>query len=132
AGGMDPASLGLAATDLANHLACRHLTQLDLAAAQGRLEPPHWRQPGLDAPRERGIEHERAYLVHLESQGLQLTRAGDGEGIGIDWTRRAMQAGAQVIVQAPLGSGRWSGRADVLRRVERPSALGAWSYEALD
>jgi len=28
--GTDPASLGLSATDLANHLACRHLTTLDL------------------------------------------------------------------------------------------------------
>src|SRR5262249_8999776 len=31
-----------------------------------------------------------------------------------------------------LASGRWFGRADLLRRVERPSRLGAWSYEPLD
>ena len=43
-----------------------------------------------------------------------------------------MKAGAPIIVQAALPDGRWSGRADVLRRVETPSALGAWSYEVVD
>ncbi|TMQ72024.1 MAG: hypothetical protein E6K80_03890, partial [Candidatus Eisenbacteria bacterium] len=71
ANGMDPAAIGLAATDLANHLACPHVTTLDRAAAEGRIEPPHWRRPGLDALRERGIEHERAYLDHLEADGLR-------------------------------------------------------------
>src|SRR5262249_9463375 len=28
--------------------------------------------------------------------------------------------------------GRWNGRADILRRVEMPSALGPWSYEVID
>ena len=130
--GTEPGSLGLAATDLANHLACRHLTQLDLAASEGRLEPPRWRRPGLDALRERGMEHERAYLAHLAAQGLQLTRAADGDQAGVEWTRAAMAAGVDVIVQAPLSSGRWSGRADVLLRVERAGAFGAWSYEAVD
>jgi predicted RecB family nuclease len=31
-----------------------------------------------------------------------------------------------------LQVGRWSGRADVLRRVETPSGLGPWSYEVID
>ncbi|MDT9115815.1 hypothetical protein RSW44_25115, partial [Escherichia coli] len=31
-----------------------------------------------------------------------------------------------------LQSGQWSGRADVLRRVETPSNFGAWSYEVTD
>ena len=43
-----------------------------------------------------------------------------------------MRAGAPVIVQGALISGRWSGRADVLRRVETPSVFGAWSYEPVD
>jgi uncharacterized protein len=43
-----------------------------------------------------------------------------------------MREGAQVIVQAPLGNDDFSGIADVLLRVEVPSALGAWSYEPVD
>ena len=37
-----------------------------------------------------------------------------------------------MIAQATLANGRWFGRADVLRRVERPSKLGDWSYEVYD
>ena len=47
-------------------------------------------------------------------------------------TLEAMEAGAAVIVQAAFGDGRWYGRPDVLRQVEAPSALGGWSYEAVD
>ena len=44
----------------------------------------------------------------------------------------AMQKGVDVIVQPTLSNGRWFGRADVLRRVERRSGLGPWSYEVHD
>jgi uncharacterized protein len=43
-----------------------------------------------------------------------------------------MAEGAQIIIQAALHHERWSGRADILRRVEKPSVLGAWSYEIID
>ena len=43
-----------------------------------------------------------------------------------------MGEGVAVIVQGALKRGNWSGRADILRRVEKPSGLGAWSYEVLD
>ncbi len=43
-----------------------------------------------------------------------------------------MQSGAPIIFQAALSTPGWFGRADFLRRVPGPSALGAWSYEVLD
>ena len=49
-----------------------------------------------------------------------------------DQLEAAMKKGVDVIVQPPLAYGRWFGRADVLRRVERPSKLGPWSYEVYD
>jgi len=127
-------TLRLSATDLANHLACRHLTSLDVGVADGRWKPPHWYRPEAEVLRARGLEHERAYLAHLEAEGRRITRFADDEGgtTGLERTMAAMRAGAEVIAQATLASGRWLGRADVLLRVERPSALGAWSYEALD
>ena len=43
-----------------------------------------------------------------------------------------MRAGAPIIAQGALQAGRWGGRADILRRIEKPSDLGAWSYEVID
>ncbi len=43
-----------------------------------------------------------------------------------------MRCGVDVIVQGALADGQWYGRPDVMRRVETPSALGAWSYEIAD
>jgi len=127
-------TLRLSATDLANHLACRHLTSLDRGAAEGRWKPPDWFRPEAALLRERGLEHERAYLAHLERQGRRITRLDEAEDGRRDLERTvaAMYAGDEVIAQATLAGGRWLGRADVLLRVERPSGLGAWSYEALD
>ena len=127
--------LRLSATDLANHLACRHLTGLDRGTVEGRWKPPDWYRPEAAILRERGLEHERAYLEHLAARGRVITRPGMGDaddGQGLVWTTAEMFRGADVIVQATLGAGRWSGRADVLLRVDRPSGLGGWSYEALD
>ena len=45
-----------------------------------------------------------------------------------------MRRGTDVIYQGRLedDGGRWSGYPDFLLRVDRPSALGGWSYEVLD
>ncbi len=43
-----------------------------------------------------------------------------------------MRDGVDVIVQASLVDLPWRGFADFLIRVEQPSELGAWSYEAAD
>jgi predicted RecB family nuclease len=126
--------LRLSATDLVGHLNCRHLTVLNRAVAAGTLQKPFLHDPMLEVLRERGARHEAEYVAHLEAQGLAVTRI---EGVGIDAnavaaTLDAMRAGAQIIVQAALKAGRWVGRADVLLRVETPSALGDWSYEPVD
>ena len=58
----------LAATDLSNHLACRHVTTLDLQVARGEKRAPDWAAPDLVVIRERGERHERAYLTYLKEQ----------------------------------------------------------------
>ena len=133
---LEETTFRLSATDLANHLACRHLTGLDRGVVENRWTPPDWFRPEAAVLQERGLEHERAYLAHLESRGLRISRAGEGDGDaelhGQAWTAREMMSGAEVIVQATLAHDRWFGRADVLLRVDRRSNLGSWSYEALD
>src|SRR5205085_3018763 len=88
----------------------------------------------LEVLQERGFQHEQAYLEHLAAEGRDQVRI---EGIGVDdasvaATLEAMRSGADVIVQAALKHGPWAGRADVLLRVDRPSALWNWSYEVVD
>jgi predicted RecB family nuclease len=125
--------LQLSATDLANHLGCAHLSRLDLAVAEGRAERLHRRDPIVDLLTERGREHEAAYLKYLRAAklGVVEVRAAPGTG-SAETTLAAMRDGADVIYQAPLSHARWHGRADFLRKVARPSALGPWSYEVTD
>jgi len=126
----------LSASDLAYHLGCRYLTALDLAAAEGRIDSPMWRDPALAVLQERGFQHEQAYLDRLADAGAGITRLDPDEdetpATAFERTVQAMRRGDDVIVQATLVHGRWLGRADILRRVPRPSALGAWSYEVTD
>ena len=124
----------LAASDLSNHLACAHLTTLDLGVVRQERQEPQWSDPHAVVLRERGFAHEHAYLKLLADSGL-CVRSLDGrnsEREAIDETAIAMKEGVDVIAQAALADGRWFGRADVLRRVEQPSALGGWSYEVYD
>lgn len=123
----------LSASDLANHLGCHHLTQLDLAVLAGTQSPPQWRDPALAALQDRGLELERAYLGHLLAQGLRVAEPGSEADLSsLDRTLAAMREGVDVIYQAALQSGPWQGRVDFLCKVNEPSDLGAWSYEALD
>src|SRR5690606_7437274 len=120
-------------SDLANFLGCRHRTALDLSVAHGLREAPQRFDPALEILRERGLEHERRYAQSLQAEGLSAVDLAEDQGPrAIERTLESMHAGADVILRGALQYGRWFGRPDVLRRVERPSSLGAWSYEAAD
>ena len=43
-----------------------------------------------------------------------------------------MLGGDEVIVQGQLRSGRWFGRPDILRRVDKETNFGDWGYEVHD
>jgi predicted RecB family nuclease len=124
-------SVRLAASDLSDHLDCRHLTTLEYSRALGRIKAPEWTNPDTEVLRQLGMEHERRYLECLTARGLKIEKDETGE-TGFERTAQAMRQGVDVIVQAVLADGRWFGRADVLRRVEIASELGAWSYEVYD
>ncbi len=127
-------NIRLSATDLVNHLACRHLTMLDHEAAAGTRPAPGGWDPSLDLMRERGLAHEQDYIRHLQATGHEVTFIN---GTGLDdstvaATIEAMRAGREVIVQGALSDGKWGGRTDILKRVEVPSGIGSWSYEVID
>jgi uncharacterized protein len=88
---------------------------------------------------EKGDTHEKAYLERHRAAGRTIyevvnrdahtpaeLRAAEAE------TLDAMRRGVEVIYQATFFDGRWRGHADFLLRVERPSLLGAWSYDVAD
>ena len=127
-------SLQLSATDLVGYLNCRHLSGLDRAVADGSLPKPQIWDSSLPILWERGSAHEKAYVERLSQAGLDVIKI-DGVGVAdeaVSETLAAMKHGARVIVQGVLSQPGWSGRIDVLRRVDAPSALGDWSYEAVE
>ncbi|HET7476030.1 MAG TPA: TM0106 family RecB-like putative nuclease [Dermatophilaceae bacterium] len=125
-------------TDLTKHLACPHITTLDLAAARaGRAEGASGPDDALQLVFRKGLEHEAGYLAGLREAGLEVaeiaTRFDDaGRRAAESETLAAMRRGVQVVYQATLYDGQWGGQADFLLRRERPSALGGWSYDIAD
>ena len=45
---------------------------------------------------------------------------------------RALREGVDAVYQATFLDGPWGGRSDFLIRVDKPSALGSWSYEVVE
>lgn len=128
-------TIRLSATDLSNHLACRHLTTLDLHVARGQRQAPDWAAPHLVVIRELGKRHESDYLAHLvQQQQMVIASLADigNEDKAIEETKRLMEQGVEVIAQGALAEGRWFGRPDVLRRVSKRSPKWNWSYEVAD
>src|SRR5713226_3000454 len=102
-------SIRLSATDVANHLSCKHLTTLSLLLAKGSLTAPDWANPDLKVLQQLGLDHEKAYVENLRSKGLSIVDVSQASN-SRDATLAAMRAGVQAIVQANLASGEWLGR----------------------
>ena len=133
-------TLIVSATDLVGFLECDHLVTLELARVAGDIAKPFRDDPQLDLIRRRGYDHERRYIESLTADGRsvremaerELRTPADLERAQAD-TVAAMRDGADVIFQATLFDGRWRGHPDfLLRRDDRPSALGPWSYDVAD
>ncbi len=125
--------LTLAPSDLSGHLACPHLTTLQVAVARGELEKPVFADPHRDLIFAKGNEHEAAYLARLEAEGRTIVRIPtyDDEAFDADEARRltedAIRSGeADVVYQAYLTDGTWRGFADFLERT------AGGTYEPVD
>ena len=129
--------LVLSPTDLTKHVACPHITTLDLqaldssAAALGAKAA----DDALNLVFAKGLAHEADYLQALHDRGLSIIEI---EGFGThreaaeSATVEAMREGVDVVYQATLFDGQWVGHADFLLRTDRPSDLGDWSYDIAD
>jgi uncharacterized protein len=126
--------LVLSAMDLSHFMVCKHLTTLDQSGALRLIRVPDFRDPGLASLQNRGLELEEQYLDKLQGQGLEISLPGDDSDLqkAIARTIEAMRAGVDIIYQASLKLNNWQGRADFLRKINKPSKLGSWSYEVID
>ncbi|MBA3375216.1 MAG: PD-(D/E)XK nuclease family protein [Actinobacteria bacterium] len=125
--------LSLSPSDLANHLACPHLTQLELNVQRKELVRPVLEDAYGSLIREKGRLHERTYLERLEAAGKRVLRMAEYEDADFNSeaarqaTENAIRAGeADVIYQAYLSDRTWRGFADFLER--RPDG----TYEPVD
>jgi uncharacterized protein len=123
------------ATDIASFLACPHTATLDRAESKDELVKPFFKDAAVDLLRKLGLEHEQRYLRELsEKDGLavaQIDVSGSWED-AVAETVQALREGVDAVYQATFLDGRWGGRSDFLVRVNKPSALGSWSYEVVE
>lgn len=131
----------LATSDLTKFVRCEHATFLDHGTKSGVFEPLARRPPSAmtDLIAGKGDEHEHAFVEQLRAAGKKIVTI-DKAPWSRDALRRAeaetleaMHGGSDYIYQAAFFDGAWSGYADLLVRVDRPSPiLGAHSYEVMD
>ncbi|HUC14411.1 MAG TPA: hypothetical protein VMS00_08155 [Acidimicrobiales bacterium] len=98
----DDAGLVLSPTDLIKHLACRHLTTLDLQAMRGEISPPHQVDEALELIFRLGLSHEKAYLDRLKEAGRTVVEIPESTDLvsRVQLTNDALHAGAEIIYQA--------------------------------
>ena len=78
---------------------------------------------------ETGLEHETVLIQHLKASGRSVAELrGRQEEDDYAATLAAMRSGVDFIWQASLRNSEMRGAADLLERIDTPSALGAWSY----
>ena len=122
-----------AASDLNGFLGCRHSTFLDLKDLEERL-PRAEDDAQAKLVQDRGHEHEADYLDYLKKAGLSVVEVSEDGDLEdrVVVTTEVMKDGPDIVYQATLKNGVWHGFADFLKRVDHPSRLGPFSYEAVD
>ncbi|WP_347268600.1 TM0106 family RecB-like putative nuclease [Paracoccus sp. (in: a-proteobacteria)] len=122
----------LSASDLMRFMGCTHATTLDLLRLHGHGPAPRTDSADTALLQKHGDVHEAAHLTGLQAtrEVVEIERGNLAENAAA--TREALASGAEVIFQGAFLSGNWGGWSDFLERVERPSALGDFSYEVAD
>jgi predicted RecB family nuclease len=122
------------ASDLVNFLDCEYITALDLVD----LETPLPRTEDDDEAilfQTKGLAHEAFYRDNLRQRASSFVDIA-AEKLAVDAalnaTLDAMRSGVEIIYQAVLADECFIGHADFLRRVNKLSDLGNFSYEVVD
>ncbi|MEA1896407.1 MAG: TM0106 family RecB-like putative nuclease, partial [Bacteroidota bacterium] len=123
------------ASDLVNYLQCPSVTAYDIQ----NLEFPLQKTPDdeyVKILQQKGFEHENAYLNELSQSFPDVidiaSLSKNSNEAARKNTHKALKNGADIIFQAFLSDEDRIGHIDFLRKVDKPSALGAHSYEIID
>lgn len=125
----------LSASDLMRFTGCRHATTLDLRYMEHGDIAPAADGDEAELLQRQGDEHEFSHLAKLRAAGhsvIEIPKDDRSLERSVALTEVALRAGPDVVFQGALLGGAWGGYSDFLERVERPSALGAFSYEVVD
>ena len=124
-----------AASDLVNYLLCPSVTAYDIQ----NLESPLQKTPDDDYVKilqEKGFEHENAYFKELSQSFSDVvdiaSSSNNSYETALKNTHKALATGTNIIFQAFLKDDDRIGHIDFLRKVDKPSALGNYSYEVID
>lgn len=128
-------ALRLSASDLMRFQGCRHATALDLRYLDDRGMTPDTDTDDALLLQRQGDDHELNFLESLRSSGLVIAEV-DKDGLAleesVERTLEALRSGADIVFQGAFLEGAWGGYSDFLEKVNRPSALGEFSYEVVD
>lgn len=114
--------LVLSPTDLTKHLTCEHLTNLDLAAANGEGPEPARPDDALALVFRKGLEHEDRYLARLRGEGKSVVEI---ETVFDDWSRRKAEAyRMHPAITAAVSSMSYDGRLGSAPDLERQRVDG--------
>lgn len=141
----------LSPSDLSNHLACHHLSYLNLRTLNGGPKPPKDDDELTEILQKYGADHEARYLEALQKQlaevgkaviDLDVQRAANATYSTAEIQSRAadvakaFSGGPNVLYQPTFfhleSDVGWIGRADFLIPKETPSELGSYAFEPYD
>ena len=141
----------LSPTDLANHLACKHLSWLNYHSLYGGARPSKNDDELTDILQQYGAEHEATYFAALSEQLAAVNRTIVNLDIDRDMdapysvaalrdraalTAQSLSDGPNALYQPTFfsedGGIAWVGRADFLVPTDVASLLGNYSFEPED
>jgi len=117
--------------DLMDFMECRFLACQKLA---GLIDPDLEEDEFTRLLSAKGFEHEERFIDALRQSGETIVEIPKDIKLQeqIELTSRAMEEGPAAIYQPVLIGNGWHGHCDLLRRVDRPSRFGDFSYEVHD
>ncbi|HEY0717736.1 MAG TPA: TM0106 family RecB-like putative nuclease [Streptosporangiaceae bacterium] len=118
--------LRLSASDVANFVACQHLTRLDLLNARHQLPRDRAFDLGFEDLVKRGEVHEGEVLSRFRADGCSITQvsvAPGAEAEAAQATREAISGGADVIYQGALVAESPGGQGGQAALLGRPDFL---------